>query len=67
MEEEAGNIVYDVIKVGLSRGIFSEKDTPAKKLIKINIDKQMLIEGAERKIPNQAINDFWEELKGIVK
>lgn len=67
IEEESGNLVYDIVRVGLSMDIFSEKITPAKKLIKINVDKQMLIEGSERNVSNMVINSFWNEIKDIVK
>lgn len=67
IEEESGNIVYDIVRIGLSMNIFSEKNTPTKKLIKINVDKQMLIEGSERDVPNMVINSFWNEIKNIIK
>ena len=67
IEEESGNLVYEIVSEGLDKGIFSEKITPAKKLIKINVDKQMLIEGADKDVSDKKINDFWQTISTIIK
>ncbi|MEE1276517.1 MAG: hypothetical protein UHC59_05945 [Fibrobacteraceae bacterium] len=62
IEEESGNLVYDIVKRGIKHEIFKTRETPTKRLMSISVDKQMLIEGAEKNVPNEKINTFWSEL-----
>ena len=62
IEEESGNLVYDIVKSGIKHEIFKTRETPTKMLMSISVDKQMLIEGAEKNVPNEKINTFWSEL-----
>ncbi|PWJ35878.1 NACHT domain-containing protein [Fibrobacter succinogenes] len=62
VEEETGNLVYDIVKKGIEHEIFKERETSTRTLISICVDKQMLIEGAEKTVSNEKINAFWSEL-----
>ena len=62
LEEEAGNSVYAIVDVGIRHGIFNEKNNGQRALIKIVVDKQMLIEGAEKNVLDNHINEFWNDV-----